>query len=136
MREFEFSKSLIKTVQIDSGGFEKLFSSFIFFWKSQLQHSVPNYQSVHGLTSFPCSVQGSEFRPAHTEHGKVLQRFQHAFNFISWRTCWWRTFFIILIIFALFILPFNNVGDDIIIIRERSRCDNFTSFENVRMFEF
>ena len=42
-QEFEFSKSLMKAVKIDKGGFEKLFSSFIFFWKSQLQHSVLNY---------------------------------------------------------------------------------------------
>ena len=61
-REFEFSKTLIKTVKIDTGDFEKLFSSFIFFLKSQLQHSVLSYQSAHRLTSFSCSVQGSEFR--------------------------------------------------------------------------
>ena len=45
-REFEFSKRLMKTVKIDTGGFEKLFSSFNFFWNSQLQHSVLNYQPL------------------------------------------------------------------------------------------
>ena len=125
-REFEFSKSLIKTVKIDTGGFEKVLSSLIFFWQSQLQHSVLNYQSTHGPTSFPCSVQGTEFCPYAFQYGIILQRFQCVFNFITWSTRWWRTFFIILIIFVLFIRHFNNFGDDIIIIKERSRCDNFT----------
>ena len=62
-RDFEFSKSFIKTVNIDTCGFEKIFSFFIFSWKVSY-HTVLNYQSAHGLTSFPCSVQRNEFCPA------------------------------------------------------------------------
>ena len=120
-REFEFS------VKCGTDSFEKLFSSFIFFWKSQLQYSVLNYQSAHRLTSFPCSVQGSELRPRVYWTWKGLGAFPTCLRLHSWRTLWWHTFFIILIIFALFILSFNNFGDDIVIIKDRSTCDTSKS---------
>ena len=75
--------------------------------------------------AFHVQYKGANFVPLRTEHEKVLQGLQHVFNFNSWRTRWWRTFFTILIIIVLFILPINNFGNYIIIIRKRSRCDNF-----------
>ena len=80
-REFEFSKSLVKTVKIATGGFRKLFSSCIFFAKFMLLHSVLNYQSTHGLTSFQCSVKGSDFCPCAYRTWKGLAAFPTRLQF-------------------------------------------------------
>ena len=55
--ELEFSKSLIETVKTDTGVFGKSFSSFVFFWKSQLQFKLSIHSWNKKLSMFSTKEQ-------------------------------------------------------------------------------